>query len=79
MKAPGTVAVDRTVLCLELLAARPRTVTELAAEFGGHPRTVRRILDRLVELGYVVRSPLSGRVFMRTVRFRAIGIGDRSR
>lgn len=79
MKTAGSIAVDRIVLCLELLAARPRTVTELATEIGGHPRTVRRTLDRLVELGYVMRSPLSGRVFMRTVRFGAIGIGDRSR
>ena len=74
MNAIGSVHVDRIVLCLELLAVRPRTVTELASKIGSHPRTVRRTLDRLVELGYVVRSPVRGQVFMRTVKFGAIGI-----
>jgi hypothetical protein len=50
MKAIGSVHVDRTVLCLELRASRPRTVAELASCIGSHPRTVRRTLDRLVDL-----------------------------
>ena len=74
MKTIGSVHVDRTVMCLELLASRPRTVAELSAAIGGHPRTMRRTLNRLAELGYVVRSPLRGTMFMRTARFGAIGI-----
>jgi DNA-binding IclR family transcriptional regulator len=78
MKAIGSVHVDRTVICLELLASRPRTVAELASCIGSHPRTVRRTLDRLVYLGYVARSPVQRKLFIRTPRLLATGLGQQS-
>jgi IclR family acetate operon transcriptional repressor len=44
--------VSRTLRALELLAARPLRPVELASSLDVHPRTARRLLDRLVAEGY---------------------------
>lgn len=49
--------VLRTLRALELLAAGPRTENELAEGLDVHARTVRRLLGRLVEVGYVSEVP----------------------
>lgn len=49
--------VLRTLRAMELLAAGPRTEAELAAGLDVHERTVRRLLGRLVEVGYVSEIP----------------------
>jgi IclR family acetate operon transcriptional repressor len=48
--------VSRTLRALELLAARPVRPHELAAALDIHPRTARRLLDRLVAEGYVAAA-----------------------
>jgi DNA-binding IclR family transcriptional regulator len=53
--------VTRTLRALELLAARPVTPSELATILGIHPRTARRLLDRLVAEGYAAASADGGR------------------
>jgi DNA-binding IclR family transcriptional regulator len=52
MSELDTGQVSRTLRALELLAARPVTQTELADGLGVHPRTARRLLERLVAEGY---------------------------
>lgn len=71
--------VVRTLKTLELLAERSRTAPEIAELLEAHPRTVRRLLRRLVAEGYATEGPrpheyeltlkvvaLSGQVVERT-------------
>ena len=64
--------VARTLRALELLAERPRSRSELAAELGVHPRTVRRLINRLVAEGYVAGSGPEGREYEVTLKIVAL-------
>jgi predicted ArsR family transcriptional regulator len=45
--------VGRTLRVVELLAFAPLSAPQLARALGAHPRTVRRVLARLVEDEYL--------------------------
>jgi DNA-binding IclR family transcriptional regulator len=49
--------VTRTVQAIEHLADAPRSAEQLAELLTIHPRTVRRLLNRLVADGYAQRQP----------------------
>ena len=57
---------------LELLAFAPLSAPQLAAALRAQPRTVRRVLDRLVEDGYVVFRDPQRRVYEPTMRLVAL-------
>jgi IclR family KDG regulon transcriptional repressor len=56
MSAPEAWHVTRTMRTLELLALRPRSAVEVANAVGVHPRTARRLLNRLLVEGYATRT-----------------------
>jgi DNA-binding IclR family transcriptional regulator len=53
---------------LEMLAFQPLSAPQVAAAMGVHPRTARRLLNRLREEGYVSRSDDARRVYSPTLR-----------
>jgi IclR family acetate operon transcriptional repressor len=57
---------------LELLAVRPRSAVELAADLGVHQRTARRMLRRLADEGYIAADPYEHRRFTPTMRVVAL-------
>jgi DNA-binding IclR family transcriptional regulator len=57
---------------LELLAFAPLSAPQLAAAMDAHPRTVRRVLTRLVEEGYLTRGDDARRVYEPTMRLVAL-------
>jgi DNA-binding IclR family transcriptional regulator len=61
--------VARTVRALELLAFAPRTATQVAEHLRVHPRTARRLLDRLVDEQYLTRDHAR---YMLTTRLYAL-------
>ena len=70
MSAAEGYFVTRTVRALELLAATsPRSPSEHAELVAIHERTARRMLARLVDAGYVVRSRGPRAVYALTPRF----------
>ncbi len=74
MSAPEAWHVTRTMRALELLAIAPRSAPELAGGLGIHPRTARRILNRLKDDGYVEPRPGDNRRRYRpTMRAAALG------
>ena len=62
----------RTLRVLELLAFAPLSAPQLAAALHAQPRTVRRVLARLVEEGYVAVSDDRHRVYQPTMRLVAL-------
>jgi IclR family KDG regulon transcriptional repressor len=64
--------VARTLRALEALALGPHSALELADALLIHPRTARRLLDRLVHEGYVRRSPDPPRKYTSTLRLLAV-------
>lgn len=58
MSTGESAHVVRTLRVLEALAQGPTTASRLAAELDAHPRTIRRLLARLVEDGYA--APAAG-------------------
>jgi len=62
--------VVRTLRALECLALRPHTEVELAQQLEVHPRTVRRLVRRLIAEEYVIES--SPRVYAATLRIVAL-------
>lgn len=71
---PATEAwhVGRTMRLLELLAFSPLSAPQLAAAMHAQPRTVRRVLARLTEEGYVTYSEHGRRVYEPTMRLVAL-------
>lgn len=64
--------VVRTLQALELLAAGPRTATEVAEATNIHERTARRMLNRLVGEGYLERTDGLPRLYAPAPRTLAI-------
>jgi IclR family transcriptional regulator, KDG regulon repressor len=64
--------VARTLRALEVLALGPHSAGEVADALLIHPRTARRLLDRLVHEGYVRRSPDPPRKYSSTLRLVAV-------
>lgn len=64
--------VGRTMRLLELLAFAPLSAPQLATALDAHPRTIRRVLARLVEDGYVEHSLDGRRVYEPTLRLVAL-------
>ena len=64
--------VGRTMRVLELLAFAPLSAPQLAAAMDAHPRTVRRVLERLVAEDYLTRSDDARRIYTPTMRLVAL-------
>lgn len=73
MAASEAWHVGRTMRILELLAFAPLSAPQLAAALHAHPRTIRRVLARLVEEEYVTRSDDGRRLYEPTMRLVALG------
>lgn len=81
MSAVEAWAVARTMRALEVLAFQPLSAPQVGTALGIHPRTARRLLNRLREEGYLTRSDHAGRVYAPTMRLVALGgqIAERAR
>src|SRR5688572_23156493 len=64
--------VSRTMAAIELLVFRPATATEVAGALHVHPRTARRLLNRLVADGWLTRSEGRRRLYAPTFRVVAL-------
>ena len=64
--------VGRTLRVLELLTFAPLSAPHLAEAMGSHPRTIRRVLDRLVNEGWVTRTDDHRRLYSPTLRMAAL-------
>ena len=60
--------VVRTLRALEALALGPITAVRLAAQLDAHPRTIRRLLQRLVEEGYAEPVPDGRASYVATIK-----------
>lgn len=72
MTATESWFVTRTMGAIELLAFGPRSATEVAHGLQVHPRTARRLLNRLVADGYLTRSEGERRMYASTMRIVAL-------
>lgn len=72
MSAPESWYASRTMQAIELLAFQPCTAPQVAAALQVHPRTARRLLNRLVSDGYLTRSEGERRVYAPTMRIVAL-------
>lgn len=72
MPARESWHVARTLRALEVLALGPHSASDVADALLIHPRTARRLLDRLVEEGYLRRSPDPPRKYVSTLRLVAV-------
>jgi IclR family transcriptional regulator, acetate operon repressor len=64
--------VTRTMRALEALAFRPMSASQVAAALQVHPRTARRLLNRLLEEEYVTRTDDARRLYVPTMRVVAL-------
>ena len=80
MTATESWFASRTMGAIELLAFGPRSAPQVAEGLQVHPRTARRLLNRLAADGYVVRSDDKRRTYAPTMRLVALAgqIVDRS-
>jgi DNA-binding IclR family transcriptional regulator len=69
---PEALYVARTLQVLELLAFQPLSAPRVAASLQIHPRTARRILVRLHEEGYLIRSHDTRRRYAPSMRIVAL-------
>jgi DNA-binding IclR family transcriptional regulator len=72
MSASESWHVTRTLRALEALAMGPHSAVEVADALGIHPRTARRLLNRLVSEGYLTRGPEPRRKYVATLRVVAL-------
>jgi DNA-binding IclR family transcriptional regulator len=63
---------SRSMQALEVLAFGPSTATQLAAELQVHPRTARRLLNRMVADGWLVRREGPRPTYTPTLRIVAL-------
>lgn len=72
-------ATERTLRAIELLAFGPCSATELAAALQIHPRTVRRLLQKLVHEQYATATPRRHRAgLVYALSPRLIGLATRA-
>lgn len=64
--------VGRTLRVLELLAFSPLSAPQIAATLDAHPRTIRRVLARLVEEEYLTCGEGPRRLYTPTMRLVAL-------
>jgi DNA-binding IclR family transcriptional regulator len=72
MRLPEAWFVTRTVRALEVLAFAPRSAPQVAEALQVHPRTARRLLNRLLEEGYLTRTDDARRLYSPTMRIVAL-------
>lgn len=72
MSANEAFFASRSMQALEVLAFGPSTATQLAAELQVHPRTARRLLNRMVADGWLVRCEGSRPTYTPTLRIVAL-------
>jgi DNA-binding IclR family transcriptional regulator len=72
MAAPEAWHVTRTLRTLEMLALRPRSAVDVANALGVHPRTARRLLNRLLVEGYATRTGPHRRQYGMTLKLVAV-------
>jgi DNA-binding IclR family transcriptional regulator len=72
MTAPESWFATRTMGAIELVAFGPRSAPEVADGLQVHPRTARRLLNRLVADGYLTRSEGERRIYAPTMRLVAL-------
>jgi len=65
-------AVGRTLQAMELLSFQPASAPQLAGALRIHPRTARRLLNRLVADGWLTRIPGRARTYAPTMRIVAM-------
>ncbi len=68
MSRPEALAVKWTMEALELLAFQPLSAPQVAAALRIHPRTARRLLNRLRDESYLSRSDDGRRLYSPTLR-----------
>lgn len=81
MPVPEAWPVARTMRALEVLAFQPLSAPQVADALGIHPRTARRLLNRLRDEGYVSRSDDGRRLYAPTMRLVSLAgqVAERSR
>lgn len=81
MRPPEAWYAARAMQALELLAFQPLSAPQVAAALQVHPRTARRLLTRLRDEGYLMRSEDARRLYAPTMRVVALAgqIVQRSR
>lgn len=72
MPRPESISVGWTMQAIELLAFQPLSAPQVAAALDVHPRTARRLLNRLQDDGYVSRTDDSRRLYAPTLRLVAL-------
>jgi DNA-binding IclR family transcriptional regulator len=64
--------VSRTMQAIEVLAFQPSSAPEIAGALQVHPRTARRLLNKLVAEGWLTRSEGRRRIYAPTMRIVAL-------
>lgn len=72
MPPPESWFVTRTMRALEVLTFEPMSAPQLADALAIHPRTARRLLNRLFEEGYLSRTDDARRLYSPTMRIVAL-------
>jgi DNA-binding IclR family transcriptional regulator len=72
MRPPEAWYAARAMQALEVLAFQPLSAPQLAAALQVHPRTARRLLNRLRDEGWLTRSEDTRRLYSPTMRIVAL-------
>jgi DNA-binding IclR family transcriptional regulator len=72
VSATESFFASRSMQALEVLAFGPSTATQVAAELQVHPRTARRLLNRMVHDGWLVRRDGPRPTYTPTMRIVAL-------
>lgn len=72
MSATDAFFVSRTMQAMEVLAFQPSSAPQVAGALRVHPRTARRLLNRLVHDGWVTRTEGQRRTYAPTMRIVAL-------
>jgi DNA-binding IclR family transcriptional regulator len=73
VRPPEAWYAARAMQALEVLAFQPMSAPQVAAALQVHPRTARRLLNRLRDEGYLSRSEDARRLYAPTMRIVALG------
>jgi DNA-binding IclR family transcriptional regulator len=72
MSATEAFFVTRTMQAIEVLAFQPASAPQVAGALKVHPRTARRLLNKLVAEGWLTRSEGRRRIYSPTMRIVAL-------